>query len=354
MTIRVLVVDDSAFARKVLRDVLQATPGIEVIGAARDGLDALAKIQELDPDVVTLDLVMPNLDGLETLQALAGRDRPRVVVVCMAEADSELALSALEAGALDIVHKPTALATERLYELSKELVFKVRAAAAARSSKTPAPAVVASPSRTAAPAKTAAPSRTARTYELLVLGASTGGPSAIARLLKALPGDFPAPIAVVVHLPAGFTASFAERLNQECALEVVEATEGVPLVPGRVVIARGDTHLLVKRDARGLYGALSAEPASLHRPSVDELFASAAVAAGERVLAVVLTGMGDDGLQGGRALKQAGASILVESEESCVVYGMPRVIKEAGLASGQFPIGEMAFQISIRVPRGAA
>jgi two-component system chemotaxis response regulator CheB len=349
MTIRVLVVDDSAFARKVMRDVLQGTPGIEVVGTARDGLDALAKIQELDPDVVTLDLVMPHLDGLETLQSLAGRERPRVVVVCMAEADSDLALAALEAGALDIVHKPTALATERLYDLSKELVFKVQAAAAARSPKppaAPAPAVAVSPS------KPAAPSKLGRTCELLVLGASTGGPSAISRLLKELPGDFPAPIAVVVHLPVGFTASFAERLNQECALEVVEATEGVRLVPGKVVIARGDTHLLVKRHARGLYGSLSSEPSSLHRPSVDELFKSATTAVGEQVLAVVLTGMGDDGLEGGRALKQAGASILVESEESCVVYGMPRVIKEAGLASGQFPIGEMAFQIAIRVSRG--
>lgn len=348
MTIRVLVVDDSAFARKVMRDVLQAAPGIEVVGTARDGLDALAKIQELDPDVMTLDLVMPHLDGLDTLRALSGHDRPRVVVVCMAEADSDLALSALEAGALDIVHKPTALATERLYELSKELVFKVQAAAAARSSETPA---VPEPAATGTRAGVAPVASGA--CELLVIGASTGGPSAITRLLKALPGDFPVPIAVVVHLPAGFTASFAARLDDESALHVVEATEGVRLLPGKAVIARGDTHLLVRRDVRGLYGSLSSEPSSLHRPSVDQLFASAAAAAGERVLAVVLTGMGDDGFEGGQALHRAGASILVESEESCVVYGMPRVVQEAGLASGQFPIDEMAFQISVRVARGA-
>lgn len=338
MTIRVLVVDDSAFARKVMRDVLQAAPGIEVVGTARDGLDALTKIQELDPDIMTLDLVMPHLDGLETLRALDGRERPRVVVVCMAEADSDLALSALEAGALDIVHKPTALATERLYDLSKELVFKVQAAAAARS-----PASLTVPSAIAA----VAPS-TARACDLVAIGGSTGGPSAISRLLKELPGDFPVPIAVVVHLPAGFTASFAERLDKECALHVVEASEGVRLTPGKVVIARGDAHLVVKRDARGFFGSLSSEPSLLHRPSVDQLFISAAAAAGARVLAVVLTGMGDDGLEGGRALNRLGAHILVESEASCVVYGMPRVIKEAGLASGQFPLGEMAFQIAVR------
>ncbi|MDQ2643469.1 MAG: chemotaxis-specific protein-glutamate methyltransferase CheB [Myxococcota bacterium] len=348
MTLRVLVVDDSAFARKVMRDVLQAAPGIEVVGTARDGLDALAKIQELDPDVMTLDLVMPHLDGLDTLRALSGRERPRVVVVCMAEADSDLALSALEAGALDIVHKPTALATERLYDLSKELVFKVEAAAAARSSGRPARPVSAAAGSSAGVAPIGSPAR-----DLVAIGGSTGGPSAITRLLKALPGDFPVPIAVVVHLPAGFTASFAERLDQECALRVVEATEGVRLTPGKAVIARGDAHLLVQRDARGLYGSLSIEPSSLHRPSVDQLFASAAAAAGERVLAVVLTGMGDDGFEGGQALHRAGASILVESEESCVVYGMPRVVQEAGLASGQFPIDEMAFQISVRVSPGA-
>jgi len=343
MTIRVLVVDDSAFARKVMRDVLQQVPDIEVVGTARDGLDALAKLQELDPDVMTLDLVMPHLDGIETLRALAGRERPRVVVVCMAEADSDLAVSALEAGALDVVHKPTALATDRLYDLSRELVFKVRAAAAARSSE-PAPA----PSP---PLVVSEPQATARGCDLLVIGASTGGPSAIARLLKELPADFPVPVAIVVHLPAGFTASFSERLDTECALHVVEATEGVRLTPGKVVIARGDAHLLVQRDRRGLYGTLALEPASLHRPSVDQLFTSAAAAGAERVLAVVLTGMGDDGLSGSRALKQAGASILVESESSCVVYGMPRVVQQAGLASGQFPIGELAAQIASRVTR---
>lgn len=329
---RVLVVDDSAFARKVLRDVLQGVPDLDVVGVARDGLDALTKIDELDPDVVTLDLVMPHLDGLETLRVLAERPRPRVVVVCMANADSEQALAALDAGAVDVVSKPTALATDRLYELSKELIFKVRAAADAR--PTPVLAPPAEPPRSATFYRGA--------HDLLVVGASTGGPQAITRLLKSMPADFPAPIAVVVHLPAGFTQSFAERLDQECAIHVVEATEGVRLTPGVAVIARGGWHLRVMRDAAGLYGSVSLQPTSLHRPSVDQLFSSAAAAAPGRTLGVVLTGMGDDGLVGSRQLAEGGSTLLVETEASCVVYGMPRVVFEAGLAKAEFPIQDMA------------
>ncbi len=336
----VLIVDDSAFARKVLRDVLQATPGIEVVGVARDGLDALAKIEELDPDVVTLDLVMPHLDGLDTLRALAARPRPRVVVVCMADADSEQALAALEAGAVDVVHKPTALATDRLYDLSKELIFKVQAAAKAR----PIPNLAALPGPL-----TRVGAHYLGTRDLLAIGASTGGPQAITRLLKSVPADFPIPIAIVVHLPAGFTQSFAERLDSECALRVVEASEGVRLTQGVAVIARGGLHLRVKRDDAGLYGSISAQPPSLHRPSVDQLFSSAAVAAPGRVLGVVLTGMGDDGLVGSRQLVETGSELLVETEASCVVYGMPRVVFEAGLASAQYSVEKMAGAIIDRV-----
>ncbi len=337
---RILVVDDSAFARKVLRDVLQAEPGLEVVGIARDGLDALAKIEQLDPDVVTLDLVMPHLDGLDTLRALASRPRPRVVVVCMADSDSEQALAALEAGAVDVVHKPTALATDRLYELSQELVFKVRAAAEAR----PTPVQEPTPPQLL---QVGAQRRLAR--DLLLIGASTGGPQAITRLLTRIPADFPLPIAVVVHLPAGFTQSFAERLDSDCALHVVEATQGARLTPGTAVIARGGLHLHVKRDAVGLYAALTAEPVSLHRPSVDQLFSSAALAAPGRVLGVVLTGMGDDGLVGSRQLAETGAELLVETEASAVIYGMPRVVYEAGLASAQFSIDDMAAAILARI-----
>lgn len=337
---RVLVVDDSAFARKVLREVLQQSPSLEVVGTARDGLDALAKIEELDPDVITLDLVMPQLDGLDTLRALAGRARPKVVVVCMAEADSDLALSALAAGAVDIVHKPTALATERLYEVAQELVFKVESAAAARSAEA---------GEESAPTGAAEKHTYSHRYDVLLLGASTGGPQAVGRILRAIPADFPIPIAVVIHLPPGFTQSFAERLDSECALRVVEAEDDQPLAAGLAVVARGGQHLKLARDGRGLFATISNEPRSLHRPSVNQLFASAAAVVGSRALGVVLTGMGDDGLEGARLLKAAGAQVLVEAERSCVVYGMPRVIQEAGLADAQYMLTDMAGAILKRV-----
>jgi two-component system, chemotaxis family, protein-glutamate methylesterase/glutaminase len=336
MTTRVLIVDDSAFARKVLREVLQGAPNIEVVGTARDGLDALTKIEELDPDVMTLDLMMPNLDGIETLRALAGRERPKVVVVCMADSDSDLALYALAEGAVDIVHKPTALATDRLYELAKELIFKVESAALARPGSR-APSTAPSPLATA--------SQYQNSRDVVLIGASTGGPQAIERILKALPADFPAPIAVVVHLPVGFTQSYAERLNADCPLRVMEAKDGVRLVTGQVVIARGGSHLILERDEQGLLGKLSQQPRSLHCPAVDQLFISAARVAGERALGVVLTGMGDDGLAGSRALHSQGARIIVESEASCVVYGMPRVVWEARLAQDQEPLPNIAATI---------
>jgi two-component system, chemotaxis family, protein-glutamate methylesterase/glutaminase len=333
--IRVLVVDDSAFARKVVRTVLEAAPDMEVVGTARDGLEALTKIAELKPDVVTLDLVMPNLDGLEVMRALPGQGAPRVVLVCMADATSDMALAALDAGAVDLVQKPTPQASERLYELGAELLFKVRAAAKAA---VPAPEQLAP-----APAPAATPTRPHHGgSELLLIGASTGGPQAVSRVLKALPADFPAAVAVVLHLPAGFTQSFSQRLDAECALRVTEAEEGARLSPGSVQVAPGGFHLKLRRDAQGFYAHLSGEPSSLHRPSVDQLFASGAEVAPGKVLAVVLTGMGDDGVAGGRALRDSGSRILVEAESTCVVYGMPRAVKEAQLAFGQHRLGDMA------------
>lgn len=342
--IRVLVVDDSAFARKVLRSILEAAPDIEVVGIARDGLDALTKIQELTPDVVTLDLVMPNLDGLGTLRALPTLHPPRVVLVCMADATSDLALAALEAGAADLVQKPTPHASDRLYELGGDLLFKIRAASHVSQPSHASAAVTAALSSSAAKPRTYTGN-----YDLLVIGASTGGPQAVTRILKALPADFPIPVGVVLHLPAGFTSSFAQRLSGECALPVTEGREGARLSRGHVAIAPGGLHMKLERDSRDFWLKVSREPASLHRPSVDQLFGSAAEAAPGRVLAVVLTGMGDDGLLGSRALHQGGSHVLVQNESSCVVYGMPRAVKEAKLFAGEHHIEDMASAILARV-----
>ena len=331
--IRVLVVDDSAFARKVVREVLQAA-GIEVVGIARDGLEALEKIADLKPDVVTLDLVMPNLDGLGVLAALPAREAPSVVVVSMAGSDTQLGLAALQSGAVEIVRKPTALATDRLREIADEVVRAVRAAAVARRPAHAEPTVVPRPARRPA------------TKRIVVIGASTGGPQALTRMIRALPGDVPVPIAVVLHLPPGYTEAFARRVNEEAQVEVVEASEGLELAPGRVIVARAGIHLKLRTDGAVVRAVLDLSPMdSPHRPSVDCLFTSAAAIFGPRVLGVVMTGMGDDGLRGSRAIHEAGGRILTETEESCVVYGMPRCVTEAGLSSASASITDMAATI---------
>ncbi|MCY1040376.1 chemotaxis-specific protein-glutamate methyltransferase CheB [Corallococcus sp. bb12-1] len=330
--LRVLVVDDSAFARKVLRKVLSDAEGLEVVGTARDGLDALERVAEFKPDVITLDLVMPALDGLGLLKALAGMpDAPRVVVVSSTDADSELVVSALQAGAVDMVHKPTALATERLYELGAELVEKVRVAGRAM------PRYLQEAERGAS--IRAARVGTGASPKLLAVGTSTGGPQALTRLLSALPRDFPAPVVLALHIPAGYTEAVAKRLDTQSALEVVEARDGLELVPGRAVLAKAGMHLKVERRGALDLVRLDRHPLGTpHHPSVDVLFQSVAAGWAEHAVALVLTGMGEDGLVGARAVRAAGGVVLTEAESSCVVYGMPRVVDEAGLSQGSAPL----------------
>ena len=333
--IRVLVIDDSAVARKVLRESLSACSEIEVVGIARDGLDGLEKISELRPDVITLDLIMPNLDGLGVLRALRSVTRaPAVVVVSTADNDGELGVAALVAGAFELVHKPTALALDRLHELGDELVRKVLAAGAAMR-KLPPSVVIPAPAQSVP--------RVAGRAAMVVVGASTGGPQAISTLLRALPRDFPVPILVVLHLPTGYTEPFAHRLDAECALKVVEASHEVALEAGMVLVARAGIHLRVAARGPGWVAELDMAPAdSLHRPSVDALFESAAKTVGSRTLGVVLTGMGNDGLLGSRAIRASGGRVLTETESSSVVYGMPRCVFEDGLSNAQAPIDQMA------------
>ena len=336
--VRVLVVDDSAFARKVMREVLASHPGIEVIGIARDGLEALEKIAEERPDVVTLDLVMPNLDGLGVLSALPAEGAPAVVVVSISGADSELGIRALQAGAMDIVEKPTALATDRLYSLGGRLVETVLAAAGARR---PATFMVAPP----AVSPEAQPPAISISHgtRLVVIGASTGGPQALTRIVTALPKHFPVPVALVLHIPPGYTEAFAKRLDDVSAVEVLEAHDGLELCPGRVVVARAGYHLKLDRREGRLLSRLDLEPiGTLHCPSVDVLFEAASAELGAGVLGVVLTGMGNDGLRGARAIHAAGGRLLTEAESTCVVYGMPRVVRDAGLSRAEAPISEMA------------
>ena len=339
--IRVLVVDDSAFARKVLRESLAGSPELEVVGIARDGLEALEKISELAPDVVTLDLVMPNLDGLGVLRALPAVGAPRVVIVSISDGNSALGIEALQIGAVDLVQKPTALATDRLYELAGELVAKVIAAGKAR------------PRMDGDRAPTVIPARlpvVAGKVRLIVIGTSTGGPQALTRLLPALPREIPCAVAVALHIPAGYTMALAHRLDESAAVRIVEASDGAALTPGTVAIAAGGLNLRIGAsgygDRRIITTHVGGEPSpSLFCPSVDVLFESAARALGPAVLGVVLTGMGNDGVEGARAIRAAHGRVLTESESSCVVYGMPRAVVEAGLSDGEAPLEQMVDKI---------
>jgi two-component system chemotaxis response regulator CheB len=283
---------------------------------------------------------MPNLDGLGVLAALTPEQRSRVVIVSMADGESDIGISALGYGVFDLVHKPTALAVASLHDIAEELVGKVQLAAAQPrhrdlESELEVPSV---------------PPLQRHSDRVVLIGTSTGGPQALTRLLKSLPADFPAPIAIVLHIPAGYTGPLAERLNGDCAIEVLEATEGLELQPGRAILAKAGTHLSLAATGDALTVHLDLEPSnSVHRPSLDVLFRSAALCLGERALAVVLTGMGNDGLDGARAITEAGGQVLTQSEASCVVYGMPRVIKEAGLSTAEASLGQMVAEISSRI-----
>ena len=332
--IRVLIVDDSAYVRKMVRQMLASSHLLEVVGAARDGAEALEMVERLQPDVVTLDLNMPNLDGLEFLrQQMATRSLPVVLLSSSAENGKQV-MEALEAGAVDVVQKPTALATEKVLDVEDDLVEKVVAAATARVRK---------PTQ---PAKTLGvlPVQNKLRTDLVVIGVSTGGPQALRQIIPSLPSDFPVPIALVLHMPVGFTASFAQSLGAASRLTVVEAKGGEPVRPGIVFVAPAGYHLLFSRQANGaVLTHLDVHPASTpHRPAVDVLFQSAAQVYGDRVLSVVLTGMGSDGTQGAAWIKAQGGRVFSEAEESCVVYGMPRSVVEAGLSDAAIPLSQMA------------
>ena len=345
--IRVLVVDDSAFVRKVVTQMLSRSPTIEVVGAARDGEEALAEVERLRPDVVTLDLVMPRMNGVEFLRA-QGRRRPVPVVICsIAHESGAMALEAFEAGAVEFVQKPTALATDRVFEIADELVRKVEGAARATVGRAP-PSDPPAPSRASSPESSRPASRGARHADVVVLGISTGGPQALRHLVPRLPADFPVPVAMVLHMPVGYTAMYAQRLNDISALEVVEAQEGDLLRPGVAWLAPAGQHLTFVRGPDAMVRAhLDLRPLDTpHRPAVDVLFQSAAAVFGPRVLGVVMTGMGNDGLLGAAHVKAQGGRIATEAESSCVVYGMPRAVVEAALSDRSATLEEMADAIA--------
>lgn len=339
---RILIVDDSAFARKVIREMLQTSPRIDVVGTARDGVEALELMATLQPDMVICDLQMPLLDGVGFIRKQM-RERPVPILILSAAAqDAAEVLDALAAGAIDVMRKPTAMATDDLRAINRQLVDTVLAIAQAP---------LGNLTRPIARAAAVAPAPRTSKIEVVVIGISTGGPQALRRMMPLLAGDFPVPIAIVLHMPVGYTALYAEKLNELCTLRVKEAEEGDLLQPGRVLLAPAGRHLTFRRTADNkVVSQLSIRPMEkLHRPSADVLFQSAAEVYHGAVLGVVMTGMGDDGKEGCAWIKAEGGTVLTEAERSCVIYGMPRSVDEAGLSDASVALDDMAAAITSRL-----
>ena len=335
--IRVLVVDDSAVVRQILTRELARDPEIEVVGAAPDPYVARDKIVELSPDVITLDMEMPRMDGLVFLRKLMRyHPMPVVVVSSLTAAGSELALEAMAAGAVEVLCKPGSAYS--VSDLSVELVDKVKAAARAR-----VRLVEGAPT---ADALSLPPVRLrTTTNQVVAVGASTGGTVAIEQFLSAMPPDGPG-IVIVQHMPEQFTRSFAERLNTKCRIEVREARNGDGVHPGVAHIAPGNSHLLLKRNGARYEMEVKDGPlVSRHRPSVDVLFKSVAKAAGKNAVGVIMTGMGRDGAEGLKTMHDAGAHTLAQDEASCVVYGMPREAALLGAADRILPLSQLAWGV---------
>jgi two-component system chemotaxis response regulator CheB len=350
---RVLVVDDSALMRGLLSEMINSAPDMEVVGAAQDASVAREMIKALNPDVLTLDVQMPKMDGLEFLDRLMRlRPMPVVMVSAYTEAGSETTLKALELGAIDFIGKPRADGVKTMEDYAEELVEKLRAAKGARLRKQ----VIARPPAPASlnPAPVAAGiSRISTSRKIIFLGASTGGTEAIKEFLMGLPADCP-PVLVVQHMPEAFTASFARRLDSLSAPKVIESKGNEKLESGTVYIAPGHSHLLIRRAPTGGYVTelQATPPVNRHRPSVDVLFDSAAALVGNQALGVILTGMGKDGAQGMLRMRQAGAHTLGQDEASCVVYGMPREAFLVGAVAEQCSLESMAQRVMSAVSRG--
>lgn len=330
--VRVLVVDDSAFMRRAISFLLKTDPEIEVVGTARDGLEALEKIGSLDPDLITLDIEMPRMDGLTALKhIMEEHPLPVLIVSSLTTEGADATLTALELGAVDFIPKDLSCTSLDIVRIRHSLLEKVKAIAKRglrRSSGRPK--ILTPPPE--------------RKFEVVAIGASTGGPMSLREVLSKLPADLPAGVLVVQHMPPKFTRSLAERLDSTTTFEVREAVDGDEVVPGRVLLAPGGRHMRVRRKGEV---EVDEEPVrALYRPSVDELMASVAEHYGPCGIGVMMTGMGCDGRRGMKVLKEKGGYIIAQDEASCVVYGMPKAIVEDGLADAILPLDEIPGYIS--------
>jgi two-component system chemotaxis response regulator CheB len=344
--LRVLIVDDSVVMRRMLSDMVQSDPALEVAGIAHHGRIALAKIPQISPDIVTLDLDMPEMDGLETLSRIRADypNLPVLIVSALTEQGTKSTLDALAMGASDYVTKPSSILpnSSNAAEVRDELIRKIKTIGAAHISRN---------TGRAKPALAEDDSRSR--VEIVVIGISTGGPNALMQMLPEIPETFPVPIVVVQHMPPMFTKFLAERLAKICHVDVKEAGHGDKLEPGTIWIAPGDFHLEMHRVDRGVVTRLHQGPLENScRPAVDPTFRSAVECYGSRVLGVIMTGMGHDGLQGSRCIYDGGGQILAQDEKTSVVWGMPRFVVEEGLPDEVLPLEKMASGIIRRVMAG--
>lgn len=364
MAVKVLVVDDSGFFRRRVSEILSADPTIQVVGTATNGKEAIDQALSLKPDVITMDYEMPMMDGITAVRHIMQRcPTPVLMFSSLTHEGARVTLDALDAGAVDYLpknfedisrnpEKVRQLLCEKVHTISRSNRRFSAYASPAPSAPAPAPAPsvsslsTPSPARTAAPApapaRAAAPSSPApkrKAYKLLAIGTSTGGPVALQRVLTQLPANFPAPIVLIQHMPAAFTKAFAERLDKLCKISVKEAEDGDVLRPGLALLAPGGKQMMV--DGRGTVKILPGDERLNYKPCVDITFGSAAKSYGDKVLAVVLTGMGADGREGARLLKQGGSQVWAQDEASCVIYGMPMAIAKANLADAVYGLDDI-------------
>ncbi|MDO6705172.1 chemotaxis response regulator protein-glutamate methylesterase [Photobacterium sp. 1_MG-2023] len=378
MAVKVLVVDDSSFFRRRVSEIINADPRLEVIGDAVNGKDAVEKVRTLKPDVITMDIEMPVMDGITAVREIMKvSPTPILMFSSLTHEGARATLDALDAGALDFLPKKfediarnkdeaVALLQKRVGELARKRLFMRAPARPASTPVAPAsrPLSTATATRTQASTATPAPTRSApvrasvparfkssgKTYQLMAIGTSTGGPVALQKILTQLPANFPYPIVLVQHMPATFTAAFAARLNNLCKISVKEAEDGDVLRPGTAYLAPGGKQMMVEgRPGNSRLRIIDGGDRMNYKPCVDVTFGSAAKVFHDKVLSMILTGMGADGRDGSRMLKSAGSTIWAQDEESCVVYGMPQAVAKAGISSEDLPLDRIAERILIEV-----